>query len=610
MEGGVDVTPFDEEDLPKNNRDAIPSSTSSPPPFKPAKPPSSSSSSAQTTTDAAIKIGSSISDLGQHLFHHVDRVSSKLVGEAGAYGFFSDEKKRAASASAADVGNNTSSNNNLPPPSPLVAVSTEFSTSTDEHDDTDVEEEYDDDDDDDKTAVIDNTAKSARKMRIARLRSDRQTMEEKTKIPSPSSLSSFPRYRNRRAVAQRSALTTTTTNNSGLPRIPELRNASALVDAFSDEDDGSVDSSMHTTEAIPGGRKDNAQTPPSERGNGSGDEIEASYLAAGDTTAAGDRGKNDGDSAGGGGGLPAITIVHGISNSMRGLATSVLSVQMNSAASSEDDRGNSDSPAIRSVPMAAGDDDCLLLERTEKSEEDVDHANLDSSGQNKRKLKKCRLSKLTVAAILLFACVLIVILAAILRPDESNLRGGSSLSTSSTTSPISTPTSTLTSTTTSDADDVHSVSVAPGVRIITDGPTTRPSDLPTKAPTAWTSTGLPPLEYLGTLGPFGLCEGDCDNDNDCLPGLVCYVRDGYDLVPGCDTMPGVKHVDYCTLPGGTHYPTMAPVPTASPTQSPTLSPTKKPTEAVVVEEKETKDSRSFSFYVMVRLSVYHIHAMR
>ena len=33
----------------------------------------------------------------------------------------------------------------------------------------------------------------------------------------------------------------------------------------------------------------------------------------------------------------------------------------------------------------------------------------------------------------------------------------------------------------------------------------------------------------------GTCHGDCDNDNDCDPGLLCFQRQGGQAVPGCST---------------------------------------------------------------------------
>lgn len=43
---------------------------------------------------------------------------------------------------------------------------------------------------------------------------------------------------------------------------------------------------------------------------------------------------------------------------------------------------------------------------------------------------------------------------------------------------------------------------------------------------------------------LGLCEGDCDTDNDCVNDLVCYQRDGFSKVPSCEGN-GKKDLDYC-----------------------------------------------------------------
>ena len=56
------------------------------------------------------------------------------------------------------------------------------------------------------------------------------------------------------------------------------------------------------------------------------------------------------------------------------------------------------------------------------------------------------------------------------------------------------------------------------------------------------------LQFHGNQGPFGRCRGDCDSSIDCMPGLVCFQRDGAENnVPGCDGV-AVVDVDYCVLP--------------------------------------------------------------
>lgn len=54
----------------------------------------------------------------------------------------------------------------------------------------------------------------------------------------------------------------------------------------------------------------------------------------------------------------------------------------------------------------------------------------------------------------------------------------------------------------------------------------------------------PVLQIVGDTGFFGYgkgfsiypleqCMGDCDDDDDCAEGLVCFVRQPYKSVPGC-----------------------------------------------------------------------------
>ena len=44
-----------------------------------------------------------------------------------------------------------------------------------------------------------------------------------------------------------------------------------------------------------------------------------------------------------------------------------------------------------------------------------------------------------------------------------------------------------------------------------------------------------------------VCQGDCDRDSDCYPGLKCFQRDGNEEVPGCDGT-GKGAWDYCYDP--------------------------------------------------------------
>lgn len=63
---------------------------------------------------------------------------------------------------------------------------------------------------------------------------------------------------------------------------------------------------------------------------------------------------------------------------------------------------------------------------------------------------------------------------------------------------------------------------------------------------------LPVLNYVGDEGspasafPLGPCEGDCDDDSDCVGALICFQRPmgGVEAIPGCAGTP-VGGRDYC-----------------------------------------------------------------
>eukprot|EP01083_Nonionella_stella_P038111 103789_1 len=50
---------------------------------------------------------------------------------------------------------------------------------------------------------------------------------------------------------------------------------------------------------------------------------------------------------------------------------------------------------------------------------------------------------------------------------------------------------------------------------------------------------------LLTDHPLGMCEGHCQNDDQCGPGLACFQRDGDAGVPSCVNWGGIRGVDYC-----------------------------------------------------------------
>ena len=64
--------------------------------------------------------------------------------------------------------------------------------------------------------------------------------------------------------------------------------------------------------------------------------------------------------------------------------------------------------------------------------------------------------------------------------------------------------------------------------------------------------------------PLKVCEGDCDNNSECAPGLVCLQRDGNEPVPGCI---GIRtwEEDYCYNP---NWDSPSPPPGPPPTYAP------------------------------------------
>ena len=65
-------------------------------------------------------------------------------------------------------------------------------------------------------------------------------------------------------------------------------------------------------------------------------------------------------------------------------------------------------------------------------------------------------------------------------------------------------------------------------------------------------------------------SGDCDSDDECGEGLVCFQRVPFDRVPGCDDGENESsNTDFC-VPEGL---TLAPIPTWEPTWEPTFNPT-------------------------------------
>jgi hypothetical protein len=88
----------------------------------------------------------------------------------------------------------------------------------------------------------------------------------------------------------------------------------------------------------------------------------------------------------------------------------------------------------------------------------------------------------------------------------------------------------------------------------TRAPTRSPTRSPTMAPATDESQpiGSPVIELISETprdGTLGHCQGDCDGDNACISGLVCYERTSTAAsgkVPGCTDSPDVpSNVNVC-----------------------------------------------------------------
>ena len=97
------------------------------------------------------------------------------------------------------------------------------------------------------------------------------------------------------------------------------------------------------------------------------------------------------------------------------------------------------------------------------------------------------------------------------------------------------------------------------------------------------SFGADPTDHY----PLGLCQGDCDDDSQCQPGLICYQRNSGDPIPGC-TGNLKSRTDFCIYPLG-NPPTM-PSPTTNPAVAPSPTPLPPPPPSPPSPPLPTTDS--------------------
>lgn len=76
--------------------------------------------------------------------------------------------------------------------------------------------------------------------------------------------------------------------------------------------------------------------------------------------------------------------------------------------------------------------------------------------------------------------------------------------------------------------------------------------MPSTLPPDLSRTKIPEIERLGVdycseTNKCGLCQGDCDTNDDCKEGLICFQRNANEDIPGCA---GIDGSSKCTLTQG------------------------------------------------------------
>lgn len=114
-------------------------------------------------------------------------------------------------------------------------------------------------------------------------------------------------------------------------------------------------------------------------------------------------------------------------------------------------------------------------------------------------------------------------------------------------------------------------------------PSATPSDVPSFVPSSLPSS-LPTRRRgeLAVVYPMQLCEGDCDSNEDCDKGLICWQREsGEDPVPYCEGIAGTSRTDFCVPAAAvSEAQSVAPSPEPSVSSEPSFSPTESKTPSV------------------------------
>jgi hypothetical protein len=105
-------------------------------------------------------------------------------------------------------------------------------------------------------------------------------------------------------------------------------------------------------------------------------------------------------------------------------------------------------------------------------------------------------------------------------------------------------------------------------------PSSEPSNAPSSLPSSISALSWGELAVVSEpfSRPLALCEGDCDSDDDCAEGLICWMRNsGDEPVPYCEGPVGTSRTDYCV-----HDSAAFAAPSAAPSTEPSTGPSTEP----------------------------------
>ena len=127
--------------------------------------------------------------------------------------------------------------------------------------------------------------------------------------------------------------------------------------------------------------------------------------------------------------------------------------------------------------------------------------------------------------------------------------------------------------------------------LLSETPSMVKSDYPSLKPSLQPSLSSQPTSKLG------LCEGDCDNDNDCASDLYCFQRNGGEAVPGCSGSENdMSRTDYCAYKQPTSQPSFFPTNKPSISSFPSIESSYEPSASLVPSMVQTQSRGVLNAY--------------